>query len=79
MNYKTEFYAMLGPLEAAARLDSWEDAGDFALELARLAKCIHLTQTDPYEQQIKQALEDKGLHNGTTKAEHNAFPKGRWT
>lgn len=43
---------LLGPLEAAARLQSWEDAEDIAREIARLCRLMRLCDL----QSIQEAL-----------------------
>lgn len=44
--------SLLGPLEAAARLQSWEDAEDIAREIARLCRLMRLSDL----QSIQEAL-----------------------
>lgn len=47
--------SLLGPLEAATRLQSWEDAEDIAREISRLCRLQRLSEL----QQIQEAIGDR--------------------
>lgn len=46
--------SLLGPLEAATRLESWEDAEDIAREISRLCRLQRLCEL----QKIQEAILD---------------------